>query len=189
MAAMEYLREAIPMSLNLGLSGQPLSGPDVGGFEGKITPGLYGKWIAVGPFFPFFRAHTSNGNPNREPWAFGAKIEQVARTALERRYRLLPYTYTLAYESAVHGDPIMEPLFFADPNDLGLRKEDRAFLFGPDLMVIPTWAKDASLPHGLWRDVSLLETEGEKDGYQPALKIRGGAIPPLGRVVQDTNEE
>ena len=183
-----YLRQSVPMSINLGLSGQPLSGPDIGGYEGKGTPELYANWIAVGAFYPFCRAHASKDSPNREPWVFGPEIENVARTALERRYRLLPYLYTLAHTASITGEPIMQPVFFADPKDPELRAEDRAFLFGPDLLVVPRWAESARLPQGLWREVSLLDGNREQDGYQPTLKIRGGAIVPLEGVVQNTGE-
>ena len=187
-ADMKFLVTAIPMSLNLGLSGQPLSGPDLGGFSGAVTPDLYGKWIAMGPFFPFSRAHTDKGNPDREPWVFGPEMENVARTALERRYRMLPYLYTLAYRASADGDPIMQPVFFADPKNAALRGEDRAFLFGPDLLVVPRWAEAPKLPGGIWREAALLDGNGEQDGYQPTVKIRGGSIVPLGKVVQNTNE-
>jgi alpha-glucosidase len=188
MARMEYLKTSVPMSLNLGLSGQPLSGADIGGYEGNATPDLFGKWIATGVFYPFCRAHASVESQFQEPWRFGAEIENVARTALERRYRLLPYLYTLAFNASKTGEPIMQPVFFADPKDPQLRAEESAFLFGPDLLVIPPWASDPKLPKGVWRDVSLLDGNREKDGYQPEVKIRGGAIVPLGRVVQNTNE-
>lgn len=183
-----YLRQSIPMSINLGLSGQPLSGPDIGGYEGKGTPELYANWLAVGVFYPFSRAHASNSSPDREPWVFGPEIENIARAALERRYRLLPYLYTLARQASVTGEPIMQPVFFADPKDADLRAEDRAFLFGPDLLVVPRWADAPNLPKGIWQDVTLLDGHREQDGYQPALKVRGGAIVPLAAVSQDTNE-
>jgi len=47
------------------------------------------------------------------------------RRALERRYLLLPYFYTLFYEAHVTGLPVARPLFFADPADEKLRKEDK----------------------------------------------------------------
>jgi alpha-glucosidase len=195
-SSMKFLKMSLPMSLNLGLSGQPFSGPDLGGFFGKITPDLFGKWISMAPFFPFARAHTDVSNPAREPWSFGSTIERVSRTALERRYRLLPYLYTLAYYASLHGDLIMQPLFFADPQDQRLRKEDRAFLLGSDLLVIPRWSKNfpweiqkpLALPPGGWRDVCLLEENVEKDNYQAHLKIRPGAIIPLGEVIQHSGE-
>ena len=187
-AEMSFLRQSIPMSLNLGLSGQPLSGPDIGGYEGGATADLFGKWIAVGAFYPFCRAHTSSTSPAQEPWAFGPEIEQVSRTALERRYRLLPYLYTLAYGASQTGTPMMQPAFFADPKDPALRAEDQAFLLGSNLLVVPAWAESPKLPQGIWREVSLLPGDQEKDHYQPTLKVRGGAIIPLGRVIQSTNE-
>ncbi|HEY3663674.1 MAG TPA: TIM-barrel domain-containing protein, partial [Chthoniobacterales bacterium] len=187
-AAPGYLKMSVPMSLNLSLSGQPLNGPDIGGYSGAITPELYGQWIAMAPFFPFSRAHTSVDNPPREPWTQGPEIEKVARTALERRYRLLPYLYTCAYVAASLGDPIMQPVFFADPKDPDLRAEEGAFLFGPDLLVIPRWSDSPKLPKGIWREISLLDPEHESDGYQAQVKVRGGAIVPLGKVIQSTGE-
>ena len=102
---------------------------------------------------------------------------------------MLPYLYTLFFKASQHGDPIMQPVFFADPKNLLLRSEDQAFLLGGDLLVVPRWARFPRLPGGIWRDVSLLSGKQEDDGYQPRIKIRGGAIVPLGRVIQDTNEE
>jgi len=189
-ATWEYLCASVPMSLTLGLSGQPFSGPDIGGYAGKYNdPDLFGHWIAVGALLPFSRAHAETGSPNKEPWEFGGQIENVARTALDRRYRLLPYYYTLFHESAQDGAPVMRPVFFADPKDPKLRAEDRAFLLGGDLLVIPRWARDVKLPAGTWRDVALLDGNTENDGYQCALKIRPGAIVPLGKVVQNTTEK
>lgn len=188
LAKMEHLATSIPMSLNLSLSGQPLSGADIGGYEGNATPELFGKWMALGVFYPFSRAHASVDSQSQEPWRFGTEIENVSRTALERRYRLLPYLYTLAFNASTTGEPIMQPVFFADPKDPELRAEEAAFLFGPDLVVTPLWASGAKVPKGIWRDVSLLDGKREQDGYQPGMKIRGGAIVPLGRVVQNTNE-
>ncbi len=188
-ADMHYLEMSIPMSLNLGLSGQPLNGPDIGGFSGEVNPELFGKWISMAPFYPFSRAHTSVDNPPREPWVFGPEIERVSRTALERRYRLLPYLYSLARVASRDGDPIMQPVSFADPEDLDLRSEDGAFLLGSDLLVIPQWEQDAQLPDGIWRETWLIDQKREKDGYQATVKIRGGAIIPLGKVIQHTNEK
>jgi alpha-glucosidase len=188
-SAMEYLKMSLPMVMNLGLSGQPVSGPDIGGYSGDTTPELYGKWIAMEPFYPFSRAHTSVDNPPREPWTQGAEMEKVARTALERRYRMLPYIYTLAYNASQTGDPIMRPVFFADPKDTTLRNEQQAFLFGGDLLVVPKWAEDPKLPKGIWRQVSLIDEKQENDGYQATVKIRGGSIVPLGKVIQNTSEK
>ena len=92
-SSMKHLKQSIPMSLNLSLSGQPFNGPDIGGFAGNATPELYAHWIAVGAFYPFSRAHSTKGSINQEPWSFGQEVETVSREALQRRYRLLPYIY------------------------------------------------------------------------------------------------
>ena len=176
------------MSLNLGLSGQPFSGPDMGGFTKNATPDLFGQWIATDAFFPFMRGHASNDANNKEPWAFGQEIENVSRTALNRRYRLLPYLYTLFYESSKAGIPIMQPVFFADVKDTTLRKEDQAFLVGNDLLIVPKWAVKPSLPKGIWRTVSIAGENSKTDKYQADVKVRGGAIIPMSKVIQNTNE-
>ncbi len=182
-----HLRLAVPMSLTLGLSGQPFSGPDLGGFEGKATPELWLRWVGAGALFPFCRGHAIKGSNDKEPWAFGEKVERTARLALERRYRLLPYLYSAFRESSVTGLPVMRPVFMADPVDLALRREEQAFLLGADLLVVPGWAERPNLPKGIWRTVSLVPGDRE-DPEQASLCIRAGAILPLGRVVQSTTE-
>lgn len=184
-SSMEHLKLSIPMSLNLSLSGQPFNGPDVGGFAGNATPELYGHWISLGTFYPFFRGHSISGSDNHEPWSFGEEIESVARQAIERRYRLLPYLYTCFYEASTTGMPVMQPLFFADITDEKLRGEEEAFLFGSDIMVIPKWSENSAVPEKGWESFSL-EGEPEKSSYLPEMRIRPGAIVPVGNVIQNT---
>ena len=44
------------------------------------------------------------------PWAHGAEVEAICRQYAELRYRLLPYTYTLAWQAHTVGLPLMRPL-------------------------------------------------------------------------------
>ncbi|KDO38367.1 hypothetical protein CISIN_1g0443052mg, partial [Citrus sinensis] len=67
----EHLHMSISMVLQLGLSGQPLSGPDIGGFDGNATPRLFGRWMGIGAMFPFCRGHTESDSIDHEPWSFG----------------------------------------------------------------------------------------------------------------------
>jgi alpha-glucosidase len=82
---------------------------------------------------------------------------------------------------------VMQPLFFADAKDPALRAEDNAFLVGPDLLVVPKWSGQVTLPQGTWRSISLVNGD-MNDKYQADLKIRGGAIVPTGKIVQNTGE-
>uniref|UniRef100_F6HJ60 Glycoside hydrolase family 31 TIM barrel domain-containing protein n=1 Tax=Vitis vinifera TaxID=29760 RepID=F6HJ60_VITVI len=67
----DHLHMSIPMVLQLGLSGQPLSGPDIGGFGRNATPRLFGRWMGVGAMFPFCRGHSETDTIDHEPWSFG----------------------------------------------------------------------------------------------------------------------
>lgn len=187
-ATWQHLKWSIPMSLNLSLSGQPFNGPDIGGFIGNATPELWANWIAVGAFYPFSRAHSSNDTANQEPWEFGPETENAARTALQRRYRLMPYLYTVFREAHEKGLPVMRPVLFADPSDMTLRMEDQVFLVGQDVMVTPQWAINTHVPQGIWRTVSIVDGDSGNDPYQCDVKVRGGAIVPLGPVLQTTEQ-
>jgi len=182
------MKLSIPMSLNLGLSGQAFSGPDIGGFTRNTTPDLFGQWISMGVFFPFVRGHACQGTNNKEPWAFGEEIENVSRTAINRRYRLLPYYYTLFHEASTTGMPVMRPVFFADPQDAMLRTEEQTFLVGNDLLVIPKWAVKPVQPKGSWRIISIAGENSTTDKYQADVKIKGGAIIPMGNIIQNTTQ-
>ena len=57
------------------------------------------------------------------------------------------------------------------------------------MLVVPKWAEDAKLPKGIWRQVALIDEKQEDDGYQATVKIRGGAIVPLGKIIQNTSEK
>ena len=173
------------MSINLSLSGQPFNGPDIGGFTKSPSADLFGNWIALGAYYPFSRNHTSNETEDQEPWAFGEEIENVSRTAINRRYRLMPYLYTLFHEAATTGMPIMRPTFFADIQDENLREEQQSFLLGENLLVIPRWAEGLKMPEGDWQDIAFEETD---DTYQAIVKLRDGAIVPMGPVIQSTED-
>lgn len=181
----KYLKMSIPMSLNLSMSGQPFNGPDIGGFAGDANADLFGHWIALGAYYPFSRNHSSKNTRAQEPWAFGKKIEDVARTAINRRYRLMPYLYTIFREASIDGLPVMRPVFFADATDEDLREEQESFLLGKDLLIIPRWAEDVEEPEGDWEKINF---EKKDDGYQAIVKLRPGAIVPAGPVIQSTED-
>ncbi len=182
-STLAHMKLSIPMSLTLGLSGQPFSGPDIGGFDGNCNADLLAKWMALGAYYPFSRNHSTKGSVSQEPWAFGTAVENVSRTAINRRYRLLPYLYTLFREASQTGMPIMRPVFFADYTNLNLRAEEQIFLLGNDLLITPRWAVNVNFPAGDWDNIKLEDTD---DGYQATVMIRPGAIVPIGPVIQST---
>ncbi|KAI5082036.1 hypothetical protein GOP47_0001779 [Adiantum capillus-veneris] len=186
----EHLCISVPMALNLGLSGQPFSGPDIGGFIGDATPKLFARWMGIGAMFPFSRGHSEKGTTDHEPWSFGAECEKVCRLALERRYRILPHLYTLFYNAHTKGELVMSPLFFAGPADTKLRKVDDSFLLGPMLVSLSkdkdrgSNTKTTILPTGIWIEFDFDDSHEDL----PSLYLKGGSIIPTGPVVCNTDE-
>jgi alpha-glucosidase len=140
-----HLRMTNPMLESLGLSGFSFSGTDVGGFAGTPPPDLLTEWFEVAAFQPINRDHTEKGTGDQEPWVGGVEQENIRRRYIEERYRLMPYLYTLAEETARTGLPMMRPLFLDYPDatrdkhpidvDSGVESE---FLLGHDLLIAPS---------------------------------------------------
>jgi alpha-glucosidase len=155
-------------------------------------PALFARWMGIGCLLPFARGHVARGCVDKEPWSLGPECEATCRRAIERRYRLLPYLYTLAWRAHDAGAPIAAPVCFADPTDPGLRGEDRAFLVGEDLMAICDVRPDGDaaddtpvrFPARGWRPLTL----GEDDPDLPRLRLREGAAIPTGPVMQHSDE-
>ncbi|MDG0791803.1 DUF5110 domain-containing protein [Cohnella ginsengisoli] len=153
----EHLAMAIPMVLNLGLSGQPFAGPDIGGFAHNATPELLARWTQAGVFFPYCRNHSVLESIRQEPWSFGSEVEDICRKYIRLRYRLLPYLYTQFYEAHKTGLPIMRPLILEYPNDRSVFNLCDQFLVGTSLLVAPilrpsTEYRPVYLPAGEWID-------------------------------------
>jgi alpha-glucosidase len=182
------LENSVSMIENLGLSGQPFCGPDIGGFNGNGDAKLFARWMGVGALLPFCRGHTAKGNIDKEPWAFGPEVEQTCKLALQRRYMLLPYYYTLFWEAYKTGMPVVRPVFFADPKDPALRSEDDSFLIGSDLLAVPQLTPERdrapAMPKGIWNEFQLVNEGHHPD--LPRLYVRGGAIIPLAPVREHT---
>jgi alpha-glucosidase len=186
-----HLEWSVSMILNIGLSGQPNIGPDIGGFAGNGPGTHFARWMGVGAMLPFARGHTGKDNVQKEPWSFGEKVEATCRRAIERRYRLMPLFYTLFEEASRTGLPVARPAFFADPTDPALRSEDDVFLLGDGLLVVTQMTPDRTrvpvMPKGSWRKVAF---EGEEmDADLPTLYVRGGAVVPTSPVMQYVDEK
>jgi alpha-glucosidase len=189
------------MLMNLGLSGLAFTGSDVGGFEGAPSSELFARWISMAAFNPFFRTHTTKDSPWQEPWRYGEEVEAVSRKYIELRYQLLPYVYTIFWQHATQGMPMMRPMFFEDPADEAFLVIDDQWLFGDHLLAAPALeagmvARDVLLPAGEWYD---FWTDERLAGGQTVsretpldmvpLFVRAGAALPMIEVQQFTGEK
>ena len=189
----EHLAESLPMLMNLGLSGVPFVGADVGGFAGDADGELLTRWIQVGALYPFCRNHSARGTRDQEPWMFDEEVLSNCRKYLELRYQLLPYIYNLFYQAARTGAPVMRPLVWHYPDDPVAFGLDDQFMLGGDIMAAPVLLPGKRkrlvyLPEGLW---CRWMTEEEEEFEGPTtfwaaapldelpLFVRAGALIPL----------
>ncbi len=154
-ASWEHLEMSIPMLVNMGLSGIPFCGADLGGFAYDTNGELLARWIWLGAFNPFMRNHAAKNSARQEPWCFGRKVEAICAEAIRFRYRLQPYLYTLAREAVETAAPLMRPLFWEFPGDTVAASVHDQFMLGSALLVAPVtrpgWnAKTVYLPKGGW---------------------------------------
>uniref|UniRef100_A0A914X4X0 Glucosidase II subunit alpha n=1 Tax=Plectus sambesii TaxID=2011161 RepID=A0A914X4X0_9BILA len=132
-----HLKASVPMLLSLSVAGIPFVGADIGGFFKNPDEELLVRWYQAAAFTPFFRAHAHIDTRRREPWLFSETALQNIRSAIRRRYALLPFWYTLFYEHTKTGLPVMRPLWLEFPQDENCYDEEREFLVGNALLVRP----------------------------------------------------
>lgn len=175
---------SLPQMLAIGISAQPVAGPDVGGFspyaEGHkwCDPALLIRWTAAGAFFPWFRNHYIRKDQKwfQEPWAYeeldlaAHGLEQqawlyksvlpICRYYTELRYRLMQVFYDGMWNNMLSGAPICRPLFLVHPYDTSLLYDKQPFqstefMVGDDLLVAPVLEPEN-------------ECHGKRDVYLPA---------------------
>jgi len=194
----EGLAASIRGGLSWGMSGNPYHSSDVGGFYGSPAPSpeLFVRWLQAAVFFSHMRL---NGTGEREPWAFGAEAEGIARKWLALRYRLIPYLEQAIAQAMSSGMPVSRAMPLAFPDSRLARDFETQFMCGDALLVAPILRDggegDIALPPGAWFD---LNTRARYPGSQVlryAAKLdqfpvfgREGYALPLGRAVQHTGE-
>jgi alpha 1,3-glucosidase len=124
---------------------------------------------------------------------FGDEVMSDIKAAIQLRYNLMPYTYTLFSESHKDGSPVMRPIWYEFPEEREAFDSQEQFLFGPSLLITPVLRQGATkhamfLPgKGLWYD---LFSDQVYDGAKKdrvsyhinmqsiPVSVRGGSIIP-----------
>ncbi len=189
----DALKYNIATILGMSLSGVANQGCDIGGFYGPAPEGeLFLRWIQNGIFQPRFSIHSTNtDNTVTEPWMY-SDLKDDIRTAIEFRYQLSPYLYSLTARAHETGLPIMEPMCSAFQNDPQCYEEGVDFMFGDSLLVANVVEKGA-----VTRSIYLPEGDNFYDFYTRTpyeggqtieipvtrssipLFVRSGAIIPM----------
>ncbi len=172
-----HLKLANRQVQRLNISGFVFSGSDIGGFVDVPSGELFVRWLQLGAFHPFYRVHSMGNNiegdaaadlekvlkmdalerKDQEPWSYGEPYTQLAKEAIELRYRLLPYLYTAFWKHQHTGSPIVLPMSFYDQTDPNCLKNNDQFIYGNDLLIAPVLRKGQKtmsvyLPKGTWFD-------------------------------------
>ena len=142
------LRPQIEISLQMGLQGIAYMHSDLGGFGGaNDDPELYVRWLQYGVFQPIFRPHGQQEVASEAIFK-DEKTKQLAKEAIELRYQLLPYNYTLAFENHISGTPLMRPIFMEDSSAHWSDSLATEYMWGSCFLVKPITKKqeENSLP-------------------------------------------
>ncbi|EZH75649.1 glycosyl hydrolase [Aquimarina atlantica] len=200
-ATWEHLWIANIQAQRMSMSGMSFTGSDIGGFAEHPTGELYARWIQLGVFHPFCRTHSSGDHGNQEPWTFGEEVVDVTRKYVELRYQLLPYLYTMFWEYAEAGIPMLKSLVLYDQEDLQTHYRTDEFIFGNQILVCPIQEPNAKgrrmyIPKGYWYNYwTRAYVKGGKEQWVDAdldiipLFIKEGAIIPKYPIQQYVGEK
>lgn len=162
-------------------------------------PELYTRWFEYATFLPIFRTHGSRRY--NEVWSYGKQAEPILEKYLKLRYALMPYIYSLGYQTYKTGAPFMRALFMDFPGDSNVADIRDEYMFGPAFLVAPVTEQGASsrkvyLPAGA--DWYNYWTNKRVKGGQTItadapidtipLFVRAGSIIPTGAPIESTRE-
>lgn len=146
----------IPAGLNYMAAGSPYWTIDAGAFfvrsgqpwfwRGDFAGGtanlgyreFYVRNVQLCLWLPLFRSHGTDCA--REPWQFGGPGEPFYESILSQihlRYRLLPYTYSVAAMVTRQDYTMTRPLAFDFRGDTTVYDLKDQFMFGPAFMICP----------------------------------------------------
>jgi len=170
---------------------------NVGGYDDY--PELYTRWFEYATFLPIFRTHGSR--LYNEVWSYGKQAEPILIKYLKLRYQLMPYIYSLGYNTYQTGAPFMRALFMDFPDDPRVADLADEYMFGPAFLVAPVTDQGATsrmvyLPAGVdWYNYWTNERRhgGETIKVEAPIDtlplfVRAGSILPLGEPVENTQQ-
>jgi alpha-glucosidase len=199
---LDGLPSVIPAVASVGISGFPITATDIAGYTCLTTSSadkeLFIRWAQLGAMLPVMRNH--RGYEPCENWPFDGDAETLAayKKSAVLHTALFPYIYTLVYDAAVLGWPVVRHLALHYPDDTEAAGEQYQFLLGDRILVAPVIRKKARerevyFPPGEWLDFYTGERfvgPGRKTVPGPLdhipLFVKAGTIVPTFDSVIDT---
>ncbi|WPU97340.1 glycoside hydrolase family 31 protein [Mucilaginibacter sp. cycad4] len=195
-ASWEHLKLGNIQCQRLSISGIPFCGTDIGGFSGEPDGELFTRWIQMGTFSPFMRAHSAGDTKEREPWSFGEPFTAINRKFIELRYRLIPYLYSTFWEHHRYGFPILRPIVMHEQDIQVNHFRQDEFTYGDKILVCPVMEpgqikRNVYLPKGKWYNFWTFEVieGGQEVSVDTPLEtmpvfIKAGSVIPEYPVMQ-----
>lgn len=200
-ASWEHLKLGNIQMQRLSTSGIPFCGTDIGGFSGEPDGELFTRWIQLGTFSPFMRAHSAGDTKEREPWSFGEPFTAINRKFIELRYRLLPYLYSTFWEHHRYGFPILRPIAMQEQEEISNHFRQDEFTYGDKILICPVMepgqqSRKVYLPKGKWFNYWTLElVDGGQEVEVPTpletipIFVKAGSVIPEYPVMQYVGEK
>lgn len=185
----EVLASLVEQTLRAGHVSESWISHDIGGhfssFE-MIDPELYIRWVQFGALSPILRLHSSRlaegVGGERRPWVYGDKVLAAFLSAVRVRSTLLPYLYTLAWQSAQTGLPICRSNCIERPEWEAGYSEWTSYFLGDRIyaapIVSPGTIRSVTLPPGDWYN-SLTGRLYRSDGISPITQVAPFDAGPL----------
>lgn len=166
----DSLKYNIATILGMALCGVTNYGCDIGGFYGPSPePELLVRWVQNGIFQPRFSIHSTNtDNTVTEPWMY-SDCKNYIKDAIQFRYRMIPYYYSLMERAFETGLPIIQPMLAAFQNDANCYENGVDFMVGDSLLVANVVEKNQKI-----RDIYLPKDEIFYD-YYTRERLEGGS--------------
>jgi alpha-glucosidase len=200
-ASWEHLKLGNIQCQRLSVSGISFCGTDIGGFSGEPDGELFTRWIQMGTFSPFMRAHSAGDTKEREPWSFGEPYTAINRKFIELRYRLIPYLYSAFWEHHRYGFPILRPIVMHEQEEISNHFRQDEFTYGDKILICPVLepgqvSRKVYLPKGTWYNFWTYEVaEGGQEVIVPTpldtipIFIKAGSVIPEYPVMQYVGEK
>ncbi|CAF2829151.1 unnamed protein product [Rotaria sp. Silwood2] len=132
-----HLKHNIIGMLEFNLFGIPYIGADICGYFRDTTEQLCQRWMQLGAFNPFFRNHNGFNYIDQDPGIFSTEVVTSNRHAVELRYSLNPYLYTLFHRVHISGGTVVRSMTHEFPSIPECWSLDEQFLWGPSLLIAP----------------------------------------------------
>jgi alpha-D-xyloside xylohydrolase len=221
----DTLKRQIPTGLDFAASGMTYWSNDTGGWQylpGEHHPAhpplldpedaranvggdddypeLYTRWFQYATFLPIMRSHGSR--IENEVWSYGKQAEPILEKYLRLRYELMPYIYSLGYQTWLNSAPFLRALPLDFPGDAKVTDMRDEYMFGPAFLVAPitdqgATSREVYLPAGAdW--YNYWTNERVKGGQTITVQapidtiplfVRAGSIVPLGSAIESTHQE